>query len=699
MSEGFTEIGIGLSALMFGVLAICLRPQAVPGMPRMRLRVAALCMVAWAAAEVLTVRHGLFDRTVEVLLSLFVAGLWLWQLEAVARWQGQPRVLRMVLQGAGAVVLCAVLIWLLAAARTPWIPPPTLEIIALAGLALCVFGLFVVEQLYRNAPAGAEQAMRWLGLGVGGMLLTELVIFAEALLLGRVAVAPAALRGSAYSLCALAMLRGARLMPQWEMGLSVSRHVVFYAGSFVLIGGYLTLMALAGWAILHFANGLLEAAELVFAACAALGLGLALFSGRLFKRLKVLISTHFYPQRYDYRREWVRFTRTMSGADAAGGVPQQAIRALAQIVGSPEGCLWCSDRDSGVFRRSAFWSPQPVADARRELAPLASTDDLPSYLQRSGWLVDLAELARNPALYADLKLEAATLAVALDAAPDALIVPLLHVDQLYGWIVLQRAPELAELDYEDRDLLKIAGRHVAAHLTQLDTDARLAEARQFETYNRMTAFVMHDLKNIAAQLRLISQNAERHRRNPEFVEDTFKTVAAAAQRMTRLISQLTGGREAGTLQTLDLAVCAERAALRCSGNVPVPQVVAHERPAVFADMEHLTTVIEHAIRNAQEATPPGGTVRIEVGMHAGRPRLAVVDTGSGMDAQFVRERLFRPFDTTKGARGMGIGAYQIREYLRSLGGEVQVESDPGKGTSMTMFFAELPSAALARAAG
>jgi putative PEP-CTERM system histidine kinase len=261
--------------------------------------------------------------------------------------------------------------------------------------------------------------------------------------------------------------------------------------------------------------------------------------------------------------------------------------------------------------------------------------------------------------------------------------------------VLDRPSGLAQLSFEDRDLLKTAGRQIAAYLAQYDADSRLAEARQFEAYNRMTAFVMHDLKNIAAQLRLISQNADRHKRNPEFVDDAVRTISNSAARMTKLIAQLTTG-ETGTMRTIDLADLAERAAVRRSMSQPVPQVVVSDRPTVFADAERLAAVIEHAISNAQEATPPTGEVRIEVNRTHGHPMIAIVDTGCGMDDEFVRERLFRPFDTTKGTKGMGIGAFQIREYLRSLGGGVQVDSVPGAGTRFTLIFpnAQLTAARL-----
>jgi len=105
---------------------------------------------------------------------------------------------------------------------------------------------------------------------------------------------------------------------------------------------------------------------------------------------------------------------------------------------------------------------------------------------------------------------------------------------------------------------------------------------------------------------------------------------------------------------------------------------------VQADRERLIAVIEHIIRNAQDATAEIGSIVVEVSQAREQAILTITDTGAGMDADFVRERLFRPFDSTKGAAGMGIGAYQGREYARQLGGDVEVRSSPGRGTCFTI---------------
>jgi signal transduction histidine kinase len=97
--------------------------------------------------------------------------------------------------------------------------------------------------------------------------------------------------------------------------------------------------------------------------------------------------------------------------------------------------------------------------------------------------------------------------------------------------------------------------------------------------------------------------------------------------------------------------------------------------------------VGHVIRNAQQACDPdGGRVTVSVVGNGDRAGIQIEDNGSGMDEAFVRDRLFRPFDTTKGSQGMGIGAYQVREFVEQAGGQVHVESEPGHGTIFRLCF-------------
>jgi putative PEP-CTERM system histidine kinase len=310
------------------------------------------------------------------------------------------------------------------------------------------------------------------------------------------------------------------------------------------------------------------------------------------------------------------------------------------------------------------------------VASVTGDEDLPRFLERTGWIVDTREYRATPDVYGNIELPQWL----RESEKLRIVCPLLHLDQLIGFVVLYDPPPPFELTYEDRDLMKTLGRHVATQLAQHDADRKLAESRQFEAYNRLTAFMMHDLKNSIAQLKLIVANAERHKRNPEFIDDAIGTIANTAERMTRLIEQLRGSASPDRLVPVDVAAIAREAVSRCSQRQPCPVLEASGQVCVQADPERLTSIVEHVIRNAQDATPEKGSIRVSVATAGGQAQVIVEDTGSGMAPEFLRDRLFRPFDSTKGAKGMGIGAYQVREYVRQLGGNVEVQSSPGQGT-------------------
>jgi putative PEP-CTERM system histidine kinase len=220
-------------------------------------------------------------------------------------------------------------------------------------------------------------------------------------------------------------------------------------------------------------------------------------------------------------------------------------------------------------------------------------------------------------------------------------------------------------------------------LAQHAADRRVAEMSQFETYNRLTAFVMHDLKNCAAQLSLVVGNAVRHRHNPEFIDDAIATIANTSGRMTRLIDQLSRRATSATsAPPVRLAELVAAAIERCRARRPRPTFALGAECAclVKAEREPLVAAIEHVVRNAQDASLETGSVSVQLTHDERHVRIDVTDDGAGMDEDFVRDALFRPFHSTKGAKGMGIGAYQARELALSLGGDVEVDSRPGSGT-------------------
>ena len=97
--------------------------------------------------------------------------------------------------------------------------------------------------------------------------------------------------------------------------------------------------------------------------------------------------------------------------------------------------------------------------------------------------------------------------------------------------------------------------------------------------------------------------------------------------------------------------------------------------------QRIERVIGHLVQNAIDATGEDGRVWIRLAKQDGQAMVEVGDTGSGMTPEFVRERLFKPFQTTKPS-GMGIGAYESFQYVQELGGRIHVDSTPNVGTSV-----------------
>jgi len=206
--------------------------------------------------------------------------------------------------------------------------------------------------------------------------------------------------------------------------------------------------------------------------------------------------------------------------------------------------------------------------------------------------------------------------------------------------------------------------------------------------NKLTTFLVHDLKNVLAQQELVVANAQRFGDRPEFIKDAIATVSAGVQRMKKVLAQLrSGALEAKAMTRANLSKVLLEVAAQCGDRTPTPELASvDEQISIDIDRNQLVSALVHIVRNAQDATPAEGRVAITTHHLNGEVHVLVSDTGEGMDREFVRDRLFVPFDSTKGGEGMGIGAYQAREVVRSAGGRVEVASERGGGTVFRLVF-------------
>lgn len=571
------------------------------------------------------------------------------------------------------VGVLAVVLWFAPAGTVFW-QDTVCSVTAAAVALLC---LALAAQFVSDAPVENRTATRALALAAVLVSGSQAVV---AIVAAAGAGVPRWLSGIA-ALClaaaALLMLFALRQRPQWSLNTFVSPEARSYAPRFLATGSILlvTLFMLPVFRSLEPLVARQSALALV------LGMGtplvILLFSERLNARLKVFVSKHFVPFRYDYREEWLRLIDTLVSKASELPLPERAIKALAEIVGSPAGILWTRVDESRQLTALAGWNVPSLPEAR-----IALDDPLVLFMLERQWIIDTAELSRRPDLYSGLQRPSW-----LDAFPDGLlIVPLISNATLSGLIMLHQPGSSFRLSFEEIDLLRTSGRQVAAFLAQYEADQRLAESRQFEAFNRLTAFVMHDLKNLIAQQSLMLRNAAKHKGNPAFIEDAMATIDNSVLRMNKLLQQLQSGETTGTRQRVRAAAAVADAIERCQGREPVPQFGdAASDLLVWIDRERFTAVLVHLIRNAQEATARDGSVRVAVAVAGAGVEISIDDDGCGMDPEFIRTRLFRPFDTTKGSKGMGIGVYQARTLVTDAGGSLRVDSEPGVGTRFTIW--------------
>ena len=639
---------------------------------RVTLSLACLLSALWAGVLALGASRQATWSAVDGTLELLRDGAWsLFLIALLGHWRREDGRPRTSLQAAGAVY--ALLLGLFIAG----IQAPGL-LFAFGGLpvlavfvGLSVYGMLLVEQVYRNKTIEERWAIKFACLGIGGMFAYDFYMYSNTMLFRELNPDLWTARGVVNTLTVLLVAASMARRKSWSTSFKVSRRVMFHSAALFGSAIYLLAMGSVGYYLRYFGGSWGTVMQTGFLFGAVCLLGVILFSGTARSWLKVSISKHFYSYNYDYRDEWMRFTRTLSGGGPDLG--ERAIRAMAVLVESPGGALW-QRIDGGKFEARAHWQAPHAHPGEAADSPFCR------FLESTQWVVDLDEYVDSPDKYEGLDVPDWL----LEMPRRWLVVPLMLHEKLFGFVVLQRARSPVKLNWEIIDLLEIAGSQAASYLAQEHAANALMVARQFESFNRMSTFVVHDLKNLVAQLSLMNANAEKHKNNPEFQQDMLETLNHSVQKMKLLLQKLS--RTENAEKPLPLAVDqVVRQAVALKGAFePHPQLLVEQAGLqVLADRERLERVLGHLIQNAIEATPRDGNVMIRVGRAPARADAVeseIADTGEGMTEDFIRERLFKPFDSTKSA-GMGIGVFESREYITELGGELDVTSKPRLGTT------------------
>lgn len=655
-----------LAALLFGMLALWGLRRSEGGVPRHSLALALATTALWALAAA-----GIGSGEMGTLFAEALRNLsWLGFMISLQRQDGQQRPPLALATVYGVVALVTVgglVMQGIANAVPPEIGGDIATGALLMRMLVAVAALVLMRALHTGIAPSASIGLRWIVAALAGAWVIDFGLLSAAYLTAHQPPEMYVVRGLGMIAVALAMAVGLQRRDDWNV--QVSRTVAYQSLSLVAIGAYFALLALVTSAIATVGGSSTRVLQTAFVFGSTAAILTLVSSSWLRAWAKVKLAKHFFRHRYDYRAEWMHFTETLGAPEGAASLDERIVKAIADLTDSPAAALLVPEGPGLGLGATWNWD--------RSALPGTADAPLVQYLAGTGRILDIDAL-RTAQADSD---EAAIVPQWMLDLPEAwVLVPLPHIGSLAGAILLARPPVKRPLDWEDLDLLKVAGRQAASYLAEARAHGALAEAERFDEFNRRFAFIMHDIKNLVSQLTLVARNAERHADKPEFRADMVETLKSSADKMTALLTRLNQNprARADALQAVEIVPIVDRLAAERRNQHPI--AVLGERASIaLADPAGLEQLLGHLVQNAIDASPANEPVSIAIGVEAGQVTIDVVDQGVGMSPAFIRDQLFKPFASSKPG-GFGIGAYEARQLATAMEGRIEVTSREGLGS-------------------
>lgn len=531
--------------------------------------------------------------------------------------------------------------------------------------------LVFLEQIYRGSNTEARKSITPLVIALGSIAVFDFVLYAQATMVGGIEFNFWYIRGYLAAIAVPLLLISTRRFKAGAVRIFVSRNVVYYSSMLMIAGVYLLLMAIAGYLINYFGGKWGNLVSFGFFILGIIVLAVLLMTETVRRQVKVFISKHFFANKYEYREEWLELIGKIETANA-DNYCQMSLQIMMSKVGATGGILLKADGNNRFLVKHSE-GVKLDESFNKDLVLLEY------FTKNQGWIIDINDYDEDPISYPGLFINPKI----WHAIGVNILVPIFIGKAFYGFFILSNSDEDYKLNWEDRDLLFAISKQLGNLISLNEVSDKLAESKQFDAFNQMSAFLVHDLKNIQAQLALITSNATQHRDNPEFIDDVFETVESATERLSKVLTQLRNKQVAqSTSKSVDLGDIIERVTVQRNIMLPKVTSINNEKCLATLDEERFFSVMNHLIQNAQEATSDDGWVKITVEQQLNNINIVVSDNGCGMSESFIKYRLFKPFDTTKGNAGMGIGVFEAKQFFESLSGNLTVDSVEGQGTKM-----------------
>lgn len=531
-----------------------------------------------------------------------------------------------------------------------------------------------LEVVFRSSRALTRYRLKLILLGLGGvegyqiyhasaMLLVPMRRAEHGLLFGVIS-------GMSLGLLALGLARSR--FKELLFHPPVSQQGLLGSVTFVVVGGYLLLVGGVGAWLHQIGQPLGHELGVVVVFVAVVALVAVLSSKTARNEIKWFVARNFHHSKYDYRAEWLRVTESFRLAATREAILDCLHDLLVKTFATASIAVWAlREADQRYCQVRPADSTMPAIEATHEVIRRLREQDEPVGLneQEDESLASVDPVARWGA---------------------ELCAPIHAQGRLIAFVVLGKQPHGEPYGVDDHDLL----RGICHHVGVLFAHAELMEERQamaeLEALHRFSVFCLHDIKNLAARLSLIAQNAEHHGRDPTFQASALKAVQDTARKMTDLISKLSRQAALPSVKeqegqfSLSTIIDEVVAPLR-SDNRIVVHVKGYRDVLISGVRDQLQQVLTNVVLNAKQAIDDHGEIEISLTQTENSVIIVVRDTGKGIPAPML-DHLFRPSQSSRPG-GLGIGLYQCKKIIEAHGGSIRLESHEGEGTRVRI---ELP---------
>jgi len=537
--------------------------------------------------------------------------------------------------------------------------------------------LMNLERTFRHSTGHIRWQTKFMFLGIGGIFGIRLFTDSQVVLFNGVDTGLFVVNLGALLIANIFIFRALFRGKPLNVSIHLSHQFLYTSFTILIVGAYFISLGIIAWISLYFEwlKNINVAIFLIFVIIIALAT--FLLSDRLRIKRKRFISRHLKRPQYDYQKIWEDFTERTASVTKTNDLCSIIVKMVSDTLEILSVSIWLVDekQEQLSFGGSTVYTAAQIEEMRffkeggAELMRAVTNQNMPLDLKgrEDDWVSDLA-------LTYELETKESRIRYC---------VPLNAAGQLIGIMTLSEKVFYESLTFEESELIKTISDQAAAAILSLRLSERLRQTKELEAFQTMSAFFMHDLKNLASKLSLVTQNLPLHMDNPEFRADALKTISQSVSKINKMSSRLSllsqkidlSFRETNINDLITVAISDVKEYVKSA----VCQNFDQNTPLLPIDQEQMHKVLENLLMNAYDATGNDGQISVATSFQDNWVEISVSDTGCGISKEFIEKNLFRPFQTTK-KQGMGIGLYHCKTIIDAHGGKLNVESEEGKGT-------------------